>query len=334
VALLVVLCVAAVEARTVLDVKQQLKARIRGEKPSGFRNLPKQNCKKGWLEVNDGKCCPKDHPYLVQGDCYAECDDSSDEFNLGAYVGCRARCPPGYASTTNTCSRDPVSHQREDTPRALVRPEVQLAPKPDTDTTCRKGYVKVSYLKDGKGGCCPKDSPILIGSLCYPTCPANQDAVMIADFVGCRAHCPAGYAKEDSNFCNKDEDTIEREDFPRAPTQPEPRRKSKKRSDEVADGCQDSWVAASDSRCCPAAKPILRGLLCYEVCSDGYVESHFGCRRICPDGWHSFAHTCTSPRGGKTIMRMGYEREPSPSASRKKDEADPSMSGVKPVGSF
>jgi len=284
----------------------------------------RMNCDKGWREVADHKCCPDDHPDFIEGDCYAPCEDGYDNFELGTYVGCRARCPAGHSSTPNQCSRGPNHHDREDIARSSVSAKVQKTPTVDTTTTCKRNWVKVAYNADKKGrvsgGCCPKSSPILIGRRCYSECPSTQEAIRIGDFIGCRQHCPAGADKESHNECTQNGETVERDDFPRDGRSPARRRKSKKNSGDVADGCKLGYVAASDTKCCPANRPVLIGLLCYEQCSRGYADSHFGCRRKCPRDWTQHALTCTSKSGHKSISRDGYERHPVVSSNRDKHD--------------
>jgi len=298
------------------------------------RQRPVQNCEDGSIEVADGKCCPKDHRQFLQGDCYAPCDDGSDDLFLGSYVGCRSRCDPGIMSSVNSCWNGPLRSLREDSARESVRHTLQLPkPKGAARTRCPKGFVKVAYIRDAfdgwRGGCCPSAKPQLIGRQCFERCADGQDDIAISDYVGCRAHCPAGYA-EDHNECKKGDETIEREDFPRWGVDPERRRKGKGKGtgDVDADGCEDDWVAAGDSNCCPVNRPVLIGLLCYERCSAGYEDTHFGCRRKCPRGYTEHVLTCTSKSGHHTIKRDGYERHPRASKRRQKDQADSAASSA------
>jgi hypothetical protein len=291
---------------------------------------PHFNCDKGFIEVAGQKCCPKTHPAMIQGDCYGPCSEGSDDLTIGGYVGCRAHCEGGYSSSINSCHDGPHHHPREDKPRESKPAALQL-PKPvgRARTRCRKGFVKVAYNRVGRGkytgGCCPDDSPVLIHGLCYSKCPADQEDIVIGDFVGCRAHCPSGTTKENHNECTHEhaEETVtEREDFPRFGVEPERRRKAKSKSDVTADGCPDDWVQASESRCCPTNRPTLIGMLCYARCNYGYDESHFGCRRKCPPGYHSYPLTCTHKSNGKTFSRGGYERTPRHSKQRVSKDAD------------
>jgi len=291
----------------------------------------KDNCDKGWIEVNEGKCCPHDHPNLILGDCYAPCDDGHDELTIGTYVGCRAQCEGGEASSINYCDRGPSHRIRTDVPRASIQPKVQNSPQPDTDTYCPKDQVKVARLNGhkgtGHGGCCPASKPHLIASQCFAACDNDRDGIAIGNFVGCRTHCPAGFEKEDHNVCTKSADgelvTVEREDFPREGVAPDDR--LKRESPKVPDGCSDAYNAASDSYCCPVARPKLIGLLCYERCAHGYEDVHYGCRRDCPKGWHKSALSCHHK--GKTKHRKGYERHPVGAKIRDKSVALPTSTG-------
>jgi len=321
---LATLCVAACADTALLQVKRRIEARTAEltSSPAGGTQ-GKDNCAKGWLEVADGKCCPRDHPTLILGDCYAPCEDGHDDLTIGTYVGCRGQCEGGEASTVNTCLRDSHARPRTDAPRQSVRAQVQTSPEPDTDTVCAKDHVKVALLHHakgkGKGGCCPKATPILIGAKCYAECENERDAIAIADFVGCRAHCPAGFAKEDHNECQKEgEDNVEREDYPREGVTPDDRRRV--HIPTAADGCpKPKYAAASETYCCPVNRPVLHGLLCYPKCPRGYEEVGYGCRRPCPTAWKSTMFTCS--KGGRVISRKGYERHPV--GSKRRDPPPP-----------
>jgi len=240
-------------------------------------------------------------------------------------VGCRDQCDGGYSSSINTCQNGVIYRPRVDTRRSGVAPKLQSSPSSDSSSKCPTGYVPVSRvprgIKRGKvkthrgGGCCPSTAPILIEDKCYPDCPENQDAIIVAKFVGCRAHCPDGW-NEDRNECTHEpEEPVERSDFPRTSSEPVDRLPQQQTS-VTTDGCTSGYVAASSNYCCPVNRPQLKGLLCYQKCGRGWDESGYGCRHKCPRGWTTTTLTCH--RRGRVISRKGFERHPVPSKSRSK----------------
>jgi len=281
-------------------------------------------CNKGWLEVGNSLCCPKDHPTLVDSTCYAPCPDGTDDMTLGAWVGCRDMCEGGYSSSINECTNGILTSQRKDHSREGVAPVSQASidslqtPKV---SICHKGWVSVKQSGHGvhkHGGCCPESHPRLIMGKCYDGCESGREEIVIGNFVGCRAHCPEGW-DEHTNDCSHDhQNNQDRGDFPRDGYTPHDRLIAPKPKATVDDtnnkGCSSGYVGASKHYCCPATQPILIDLLCYERCRTGYEESRYGCRKLCPTGWTQTTLNCG--KGARSKHRKGYERHPKPSKMR------------------
>lgn len=274
-------------------------------------NKPARRCDKGWVQVGRGLCCPRDHSVLIDGTCYDHCHDDSDDMTLGAWVGCREKCDPGYASTINTCSNGALNRDRKDHSRDGVAPKAQRSIGSITEaliSACEKGLVKV------KGGCCPKDKPKLIAGHCYGGCDQGKEEIAIGNFVGCRAACADGY-DQSNNHCSKSgHDDEDRGDFPRFGDVPHERIIIPTPKNHPDSGCGNGYVRASKHYCCPATDPILKGLLCYANCKTGFEESGYGCRQKCKTGWTQSVLECG--KGGKQYRRKGYERHPKPSKLR------------------
>jgi len=281
-------------------------------------------CDKGWIEVANSLCCPKDHPQLYDTTCYEHCHEGTDDMMLGAWVGCRDMCPGGYSSSINECSNGILTHNRADHARTGVdaKPQASIDSLPHPEvSTCEKDFVPVALSGHGKhkhGGCCPADHPHLIRGHCYAGCDQGRDEITIGDFVGCRAHCPDGWT-EHNNDCTKDHETAsDRGDFPRDSYEPHDRViKPKDMAGDRNKGCGSGYVGASKRYCCPSTHPHLIDLLCYKRCKTGYVEARYGCRKACPNksGWSETPLRCHHT-SGRSYHRKGYERHPKPSALR------------------
>jgi len=280
---------------------------------------PAKRCDATHLNVGSGLCCPKDHPLLIDGECYEQCHEDSDDMTLGAWVGCRELCDGGYASSINTCSKGILSSDRKDHARTAVPAVAQRSLSSVTATTistCSRGQVMVSRLRGGGGGCCPKDQPKLIAGKCYGGCEANRDELVIGRFVGCRAHCPDGW-DQTNNDCHKShEETQSRGDFPRDGALPEDRIIIPTPKDSDSAGCPDGHVGVSKGYCCPATTPVRKGLLCYPNCKTGFEESGYGCRKLCKPGWSQSTLQCG--KAGESYQRPGYERNPKPIRMRRR----------------
>jgi len=279
--------------------------------PNAVSNQPARRCDKGWVQVGQKLCCPRDHSVLIDGTCYNHCNDDSDDMALGAWVGCREKCEPGYSSNINQCSNGILTRDRVDHSREGVKPKAQRsvsAVAASTISACETGLVKV------KGGCCPHDKPKLIAGQCYGGCDQGKEEIAIGNFVGCRASCPDGWDQKNNVCSQSGQDDTDRGDFPRF-------------GDAVADrvivptpkhdddsGCGNGYLRASKHYCCPATNPVLKGLLCYEHCKTGFEESGYGCRQKCKTGWTESVLECG--KGAKRHRRKGYERHPKPSKLR------------------
>ncbi len=267
---------------------------------------PARRCSADHVEVANNLCCPKDHPVLIDGSCFAHCPEGTDDMVLGAWVGCRDMCEGGYATSINECTNGILSHERKEHAREGVAPKAQtaMADLPSTTVSeCPKGYVRVKRQGTGKfkhGGCCPSDHPKLIFGRCYGGCEAGRDELTLGRLVACRAHCPDGWV-EHNNDCTKDhEEPKERGDFPREGLRPVDRIVIPKPtpSEDPNAGCGTGYVRASNHYCCPARYPLLKGLLCYAKCKTGYEEADFGCRKACPVGWSQSTLQCA--KGART----------------------------------
>lgn len=274
-------------------------------------NKPARRCDKGWVQVGQGLCCPRDHSVLIDGTCYEHCHGDSDDMVLGAWVGCRELCDPGYDQSINACAKGILSSERKDHQRDGKAPKAQRSIASITEATisaCEKGLVKV------KGGCCPKDKPKLIAGHCYGGCEQGKEELVIGAFVGCRAACAEGWDQH-NNHCSKDHhDDTDRGDFPRYGDVPHERVVIPTPKHDKDDGCGNGYVRASKHYCCPATDPVLKGLLCYARCKTGFEESGYGCREKCRAGWSESVLQCG--KGAKSYRRKGYERSPKPSKLR------------------
>jgi len=151
-------------------------------------------CKHGWVTVarrkdKTGGCCPAEAPQLIQGKCYAHCEQGFDDIVVGGFVGCRKHCEDGWDQSANHCHKSGEEDvERGDFPREGVsprdrkrrgRPVVSKNPK----VTCPTGYLAV---ENSDSLCCPWDHAELIGALCYEECPPSY----VSSGFGCRRSCP------------------------------------------------------------------------------------------------------------------------------------------------
>jgi len=165
-----------------------------------------------------GGCCPKRYPYLIQGKCYASCEDGEhhdlrEELILGQFVACRTHCPIGWDETRNDCSKaGEESHDRGDFPRNWVSPVDRIVkPKAKIDASgCKSGYVQASNMY-----CCPAAHPKLIGLLCYADCGPKYEEVNFA----CRKRCRLGFTVT-TNHCTRGTISYERKGYERHPKLP------------------------------------------------------------------------------------------------------------------
>jgi hypothetical protein len=293
------LLIVAVAASPIADNGPQINGRV---------------CDKGFVEVADGYCCPKNARQYFDGHCYPHCDEGHDDFILGGFVGCREKCSGGYASSVNECTRGVHVNIRADTPRADGVKAIKQLPSPFGGHECPKRHRRVPLNEDGSGGCCPDKFPYWINGVCYGTCADgdHHDAreVMIhGNMVACRSHCSLD-THETTNKCEhtvEGEDPTDRGDFPRAHHSTVDRRHAK--PIQASNGCPNGYVRASNLRCCPAAQPSLIGLLCYESCPVGWESRDFGCHKHCKEGWKELRHTCEK-EGVPTKNRKTFERSP------------------------
>jgi len=283
----------------------------RSRKPDTEWGKPARRCDKGSVQVGQGLCCPRDHSILIDGTCYDHCHSDSDDMILGAWIGCREMCEPGYSSNVNTCTSGALTSERKDHTRDGVAPKAVRPISEITESTisaCGKREVKV------KGGCCPKSKPKLIGGRCYGGCDGGRDELVIGDFVGCRAACPDGW-EQHNNKCTKDhEEDRDRGDFPRESVSRKSRMIIPTPATDKNAGCGYGHVRASAHYCCPSRHPNLKGLLCYANCKTGYEESGYGCRKLCKTGWTQSVLECG--KAHKSHRRKGYERHPKPAKLR------------------
>jgi len=310
-AVLALLAVTAVLAVTVTAADVETDTAPTRTRNAVASNKPARRCNKGWVQVGQGLCCPRTHSVLIDATCYDHCHDDSDDMVLGAWVGCREKCDPGYASTINTCSNGILTRDRNDHSRDGVAPKAQRGIDSITEATisaCEHGLVKV------KGGCCPKDKPKLIAGECYGGCESGKEEIAIGNFVGCRATCPEGWDQKNNHCSKAQQDDTDRGDFPRYGEHPHERVIIPTPKQTKDSGCGDGHVRASKHYCCPATDPVLKGLLCYARCKTGYEESGYGCRQKCKPGWSESVLECG--KGHRSYRRKGYERHPKPSKLR------------------
>jgi len=284
------------------------------EASSEERTMNGKVCDKGFVEVADGYCCPVATPAYYDGNCYAHCDETRDDFILGNSIMCREKCSGGYSSSVNECSRGIHVITRADSPRSDGVKATKQLPSPFGGHECPRKHKRVPLNEDGSGGCCPDSHPFWINGVCYGTCADGdhhdaRENLILGNMVACRSHCSLD-THETTNKCEhttEGEDPTDRGDFPREHVPTVDRRHAKPVARQS--GCPNGYVRASNLRCCPASEPNLIGLLCYEDCKVGWESRDFGCHKRCKEGWKELRHTCEKD-GFPTKNRKTYERQP------------------------
>jgi len=164
-----------------------------------------------------GGCCPDKYPTLINGRCYASCDDGDhsearEALVLGAMVACRAHCPNDWTEHTNDCTKDgEEARERGDFPRLSVAPLERKVQKKVVSNGCPVNFVRAS-----KRRCCPATEPLMYGLLCYEECPHRWEEIN----YGCYSPCPKGYKAAHFECRRHGAPTIRRKTFERHPVLP------------------------------------------------------------------------------------------------------------------